>query len=70
VVVADSQDFGDLGSPAAHRRLWVEGSRKWLGFSSDARLTVADGSGHMVHHDRRELVLSLVLAMIATSGGQ
>ena len=27
VVVADSQDFGELGSPVAHRRLWLEGSR-------------------------------------------
>ena len=65
VVVADSQNFGELGSPAAHRRLWTEGSREWLELSSRARLAVAKGSGHMVHHDREELVLEAIRAMIA-----
>lgn len=60
VVVADSQDFGELGSPAAHRELWLEASREWLSLSVAGRLTVADGSGHMVHHDRPDIVLSLV----------
>ena len=67
VVVADSQDFGNLGSQAAHRRLWVEGSREWVGLSTSARLTIAEGSGHMVHHDRPEMVLSQVLAMIGAA---
>lgn len=70
VIVADSQDFGDLGSQAAHRRLWVEGSREWLELSTDVRLTVADGSGHMVHHERREIVLSHLLTMIAIAAGR
>ena len=54
VVVADSQEFGNLGSQSAHRRLWTEGSREWLGLSTDSRLTIAEGSSHMVHHDRPE----------------
>lgn len=65
VVVADSQDFGELGSPLAHRRLWMERSRGWLALSANARLTVAAGSGHMVHHDRQETVAEHILSMIA-----
>jgi pimeloyl-ACP methyl ester carboxylesterase len=68
VVVADAQDFGDLGSPAAHRQLWVEASREWLSLSVNARLTVAHGSGHMVHHDRPDIVLGLVGAMAGPDG--
>jgi pimeloyl-ACP methyl ester carboxylesterase len=68
VLVADSQDFGTLGSQSAHRRLWIEGSREWLTLSRDSRLTVAEGSGHMVHHDRSDIVLGQVLAMIEASG--
>lgn len=64
VVVADSQNFGDLGSQAAHRRLWREGSREWLTHSQRARLTIAEGSGHMVHHDRPGLVVRVVREMI------
>ncbi len=67
VVVADSQDFGNLGSQEAHRRLWAERSREWLHLSVDARLTVAEGSGHMVHRDRPDTVASHVLALIAAS---
>lgn len=67
VVVADSQDFGQLGSPSDHRSLWLEGSRDWLALSAHARLTIAKGSGHMVHHDHQEIVLEQVLSMIATA---
>jgi pimeloyl-ACP methyl ester carboxylesterase len=67
VIVADSQDFGELGSPSAHRRLWMEGSREWLDLSSRSRLAVAEGSGHMVHHDRQEIVVADVLSMIAVA---
>lgn len=70
VVVADSQDFGVLGSPFAHRRLWLEGSRDWLTLSSHARLTVAEGSGHMVHHDRQEIVVEHILSMIAAAAAR
>lgn len=69
VVVADSQDFGDLGSQAAHRQLWRDASREWLALSHRARLTIAEGSGHMVHHDRPDIVLSAVRRMIAPGGG-
>lgn len=68
VVVADSQDFGNLGSPDAHRRLWVEQSRSWTALSTGASLTVAAGSGHMVHHDRRDLVVEMVLKMVNELG--
>ena len=70
VVVADSQDFGDLGSPAAHRQLWLDSSRQWLHLSVAARLTVADGSGHMVHHDRPDVVLNLIGARIRPDADQ
>lgn len=64
VVVADHQDFGDLGSADAHRRLWVRLSSRWLSLSSNSELVVAEGSGHMVHHDRTELVLDVITRMI------
>jgi pimeloyl-ACP methyl ester carboxylesterase len=70
VVVADSQDFGDLGSPAAHRQLWLDASRQWLHLSVAARLTVAEGSGHMVHHDRPDVVLGLVAARVRPGARQ
>jgi pimeloyl-ACP methyl ester carboxylesterase len=70
VVVADSQDFGDVGSPAAHRQLWLEASRQWLSLSVAARLTVADGSGHMIHHDRPDVVLAIVGAMVGPGADQ
>ena len=66
VIVADSQDFGDPGSQAAHRSLWLEGSREWLDLSRDSRLIVAEGSGHMIHHDRPGIVESRILTLIAT----
>jgi pimeloyl-ACP methyl ester carboxylesterase len=70
VVVADSQHFGDLGSPSAHRELWIESSREWLALSLHARLAVAEGSGHMVHHDRPEIVIEHILSMIAAAGAR
>ncbi len=69
VVVADSQDFGDLGSPEAHRQLWRDASREWLALSRSAHLTIADGSGHMVHHERPDIVLRAVRGMIAPGEG-
>lgn len=60
VVVADQQNFGDLGSAEAHRRLWVQGSSEWLRLSKSSELIVAEGSGHMVHHDRTRLVLEVI----------
>ena len=68
VVVANAQDFGELGSLAAHRQLWMDRSRQWLSLSERSTLTVAEGSGHMVHHDREELVRALVLSMVAAPG--
>ncbi len=71
VIVADGQDFGHLGSAEAHRALWVERSRRWLDLSDAAELVVAEGSGHMVHHERASLVLERLRAMIrvATASG-
>lgn len=67
VVVADSQDFGTPGNQAAHRQLWVDESRAWLSLSTEARLMIAEGSGHMVHHDRPDIVVSVVRALTAPS---
>jgi pimeloyl-ACP methyl ester carboxylesterase len=64
VVVADDQNFGDLGSAAAHRDLWMRRSSRWLSLSSNSELVVARGSGHMVHHDRSQFVLDLILRLI------
>lgn len=69
VVAADSQEFGDLGNPAEHRRLWVATSRQWLDLSDLAEFVVAEGSGHMVHHDRQVLVTSLVKCLLNRRGG-
>ena len=67
VVAADSQDFGDLGGAAAHRSLWVAKSQQWLGLSDRAELLVAEGSGHMVHHDRRALVAGVIRRLLGGS---
>jgi pimeloyl-ACP methyl ester carboxylesterase len=65
VVVADRQNFGTLGSPEAHRALWLRASERWLSLSSDSRIVVAEGSGHMVHHERQEIVVDVVGRMAA-----
>lgn len=64
VVVADRQDFGEVGSVEAHRDLWVRRSSQWLEMSMSAELVVASGSGHMVHHDRPQLVVDVVARLI------
>ena len=68
VVVADSQYFGELGSEAEHRALWMRLSRGWLELSSRSELVVATGSGHMVHRERPGLVLDVVRRLIDRSG--
>ena len=65
VVVADSQNFGRLGSSEEHRRLWLSESRKWLALSDDSTLVVAEGSGHMVHREKTELVVGIVRDLLA-----
>ena len=65
VVVADRQDFGELGSPEAHRSLWISRSSEWMGLSTSAELVVASGSGHMVHRDRPQLVVDAVTRLVA-----
>ena len=67
VVTADSQDFGDVRSVEAHRELWVSGARRWLALSDDSHFLIAEGSGHMVHHDRQRLVEE-VIRRAASSG--
>lgn len=60
IVVADSQDFGRLGSPEEHRDLWMSESRQWLALSDQSSLVIAKGSGHMIHRDDSDLVVGLV----------
>lgn len=69
VVAADSQDFGELGSATAHRQLWMAMSRRWLDLSERARFLVAEGSGHMIHHDRPSLVVAAVMQLLTAAGG-
>lgn len=64
VVVADSQDFGDLGSADAHRDLWMRQSSRWLSLSQNSALVIARGSGHMVHHDEPELVVDVIARLL------
>lgn len=65
VVVADRQDFGEIASVDAHRDLWVQRSSQWLEMTANTELVVARGSGHMVHHDRPELLVDVVARLIA-----
>lgn len=65
VVVADRQDFGELGSIDAHRDLWVQRSSKWLELTRNAELVIATGSGHMVHHDQPGIVVDAVARVLA-----
>jgi pimeloyl-ACP methyl ester carboxylesterase len=60
VVVADAQDFGELGSLEEHRRLWITESRQWLSLSDRSSLVLAEGSGHMIHRQQLELVVGLL----------
>lgn len=64
VVVADSQDFGALGSGDAHRALWMRLSERWLDLSDRSRLVVAAGSGHMIHRERPGLVLDAIRSVV------
>jgi pimeloyl-ACP methyl ester carboxylesterase len=64
VVVADTQDFGDLGSATAHRELWISKSRQWVELSEDAEFLVAEGSGHMIHRDRRDLTVEAIQRLL------
>ncbi|MDH3402387.1 MAG: alpha/beta hydrolase [Acidobacteriota bacterium] len=64
VLAADSQNFGDLGSAPAHRELWISKSRQWVELSGDAEFLVAEGSGHMIHHDRRDLAIEAIQRLL------
>lgn len=64
VVVADSQDFGHLGSPEAHRHLWISASRRWLALSDQSTLVIANGSGHMIHRDQADRVVGLIRLLL------
>lgn len=68
VAVADSQEFGEIGSEAAHRELWVARSREWLRLSTRSEFRVATGSGHMIHHERPALVIDLVRGLLEVLG--
>lgn len=63
-VIADRQDFGQLGSQRAHRHLWGRLSEAWLGLSDRAELLVAPQSGHMIHHDRPDFVLDVIQRVV------
>lgn len=67
VLVADAQDFGDLGSARAHRALWMSESRQWMELSDASELLVARGSGHMIHHDQRDLVVEAIQRLLRGS---
>lgn len=68
VVVGDSQDFGEIGSQEAYRRLWVRRSEEWLDLSVRSEFVVATGSGHMIHRDRPRLVLDLIRQLVGSTG--
>jgi pimeloyl-ACP methyl ester carboxylesterase len=69
VTAADSQYFGELGSAAEHRGLWLDLTKRWLDLSARSELRIAAGSGHMIHRDRPELVVDQVRHLIAISEG-
>jgi pimeloyl-ACP methyl ester carboxylesterase len=60
VLAADSQDFGPHGSQSAHRELWVAASRGWISLSDFGHFEVAQGSDHMIHLDRRQMVVETI----------
>ncbi len=63
-VVANGQDFGDLGSQDAHRELWTVMSSAYPALSDTGELLIAEGSGHMIHHERPALVLGLIRRLV------
>lgn len=64
VIIADSQDFGAQGSLQAQRELWIERSAYWSDRSAESSTVVATGSGHMVHHERPDLVLAAIAELL------
>lgn len=64
VVVGDNQDFGELGSQEAHRRMWVRRSEAWLDLSGRSEFVIATGSGHMIHRERPGLVVELIRRLL------
>lgn len=67
VAVADSQNFGELGSEEAHRSLWLELSQRWLDLSTGSELQVVAGGGHMIHADRPQFVIDLVRRLVESA---
>ena len=60
VIAADSQNFGPQGSQERHQALWLRESRHWASLSDYGHFEVAEGSGHMVHHDRSAQVAAFI----------
>ncbi|WP_205693540.1 alpha/beta hydrolase, partial [Cellulomonas sp. IC4_254] len=66
----EAQDYAaagiSAGGGAELERIWQQGQRDMLGLSTDARLVVAEGSGHLVPHDRPDVVVDQVLDVVRT----
>lgn len=65
----EAQDYAAAGISAAGgaelERVWQDGQRAMTGLSTDSRLVVAEGSGHLVPHDRPDVVVDQVLDVLA-----
>jgi pimeloyl-ACP methyl ester carboxylesterase len=64
VISADAQDFGAPSAAEEHRLLWVELQGRWGELSDRFQLLIAEGSGHMVHHDRPAAVVQAVRSLL------
>ena len=61
VIVANGQEFGAGSKNDEHRQLWVRMSRAWTDLSDLPEFILADGSGHMIHHDRPAIVMNAIM---------
>jgi len=64
----EPQDYAAAGISARGgaelERIWQDGQRGMLALSSDARLVVAEGSGHLVPRERPDVVVAQVLDVL------
>ncbi|MEU8703647.1 alpha/beta fold hydrolase [Streptomyces sp. NPDC048565] len=49
--------------------VWTEGQHKWLGVSTDSKLSTAEKSGHEIYVDRPDLALKAVQSVTAEVAG-
>lgn len=64
-IVADAHGW-DSGAGMNVEHLWLRLQRRHLALADESQLIVAHGAGHMVHHERPDLVLGVLRELVAS----